>query len=70
MNIAATVLKDAGIVVDFNKVADDSMSGHEPLLSFLDSQKLLEPDFNAVRERLGLSLVQAADAAHWRRLCL
>jgi hypothetical protein len=62
VNIAATVLKDAGVHLDSNKVTDDSMSGHEPLLSFLDSQKLLETDFNAVRERLGLSLVQAADA--------
>jgi hypothetical protein len=61
VNIAATVLKDAGVDLDSNKVTDDSMSGHEPLLSFLDLQKLLEPDFNSVREKLGLSLTQAAD---------
>jgi hypothetical protein len=62
VNIAATVLSDSGIKLNPNEVSNDSMTGHEPLLSFLDSQKLLEPDFNAVREKLGLSLVQAADA--------
>jgi hypothetical protein len=62
VNIAATVLSDSGIKLDPSAVSNDSMTGHEPLLSFLDSQKLLEPEFNAVREKLGLSLTQAADA--------
>lgn len=62
VDLAATVLQDSGISVDIDKVADGPESGHEPLLGFLETQKLLEPDFNAVRERLGLSLQQAADA--------
>jgi hypothetical protein len=62
VNIAATVLEDAGVALDFNKVTDGSKNGHEPLLSFLGTQKLLEPHFNTVRVNLGLSLTQAAEA--------
>jgi hypothetical protein len=62
INIATTVLEDAGVALDFNKVTDESRSGHEPLLTFLDTQKLFEPHFNTVREKFGLSLSQAADA--------
>ena len=62
VNIAATVLSDAGVKLDSNAVTDDLMKGHEPLLDFLNTQQRLEPKFNQVREKIGLSLTEAADA--------
>lgn len=63
VNIAASVLADAGVKLDPNAVSEDLMKGHEPLLDFLNTQQTLETVFNGVRERHGLSFVQAADAA-------
>lgn len=60
VDITTTLLKSAGINIELN---DNDQSGHEPQFSFLDSQRLLEPAFNAVRESSGLTLVQGADAA-------
>ena len=62
VNIAATVLTDAGVELDPNSVSDDSTKGHEPLFDFLITQQRLEPKFDNVRNKLGLSLPQAADA--------
>ena len=62
VNIAATVLTDAGVKLDPGAINDDLMKGHEPLLDFLATQQRLEPPFNTVREKLDLSQTQAADA--------
>jgi len=63
VNLLGTILVDAGIHPDLNNISDASRKGHEPLLAFLETQRRLEPAFASVRERFGLSLPQAADAA-------
>jgi len=62
VNITAMVLTDAHVQLDQNAINDDLMKGHEPLLDFLSTQQRLEPAFNDIRNKLGLSLTQAADA--------
>lgn len=63
VDILETVLHDAEIHTDLRKATNESRNEHQPLLAFLETQKRLEPAFNGVRERLGLSLSAAADAA-------
>lgn len=63
VNVLQTVLTDTGIHPNLDKITDESRKGHEPLLGFLETQNRLEPAFDSVRKRLGLSLPGAADAA-------
>ena len=63
LDIVIASLSGVGIYPKLDNVSDDLVSGHEPLLSFLDTQSRLEKSFNEIREKVGLTLSQAADAA-------
>jgi hypothetical protein len=63
VGILSTVLADAAINADLNKVDDASRQGHEPLQGFLATQTRLEPLFNKARKDLDLSYEQAAEAS-------
>ena len=63
MQILGGVLEQMGIVVDQEVISRPTDPENEPLLAFLESQQRLEPEFEVIRTRFGLSLVEAADAA-------
>jgi hypothetical protein len=56
------VLAHIGVALDDGKLGGAPEPEHMPTLEFLETQKRLEPAFQAIRERHGLSLQEAADA--------
>ena len=63
IEITASSLADSGIGVDFESVTDEARRAHQALLGFLQTQRRLEPALNGIKEKYGLSLTQASDAA-------
>jgi hypothetical protein len=63
VNILAGVLAQMGVELDVGKLADEPGPDSKPLLGFLETQRKLEPAFTPIRERLGLSLREAAESA-------
>jgi hypothetical protein len=63
IQILGGVLEHAGIKLDKEQLGKTSGAENQPLLSFLETQKRLEPKYSAINTRLGLSLQDAADSA-------
>lgn len=56
-------LGELGIPIDAGRLPESTGKASEPALAFLDSQRRLEPDFEAIRRRYTLSREEAAAAA-------
>ena len=63
VQILGGVLGQMGITPDQSKLDQPEDPENRPNLDFLETQKLLESNFNVIREDAGLSLVEAADSA-------
>jgi hypothetical protein len=63
VNILGGVLEEMGITPDQSRLDQPEDPENEPKLAFLETQKLLEPKFNSIRENSGLSHIEAADSA-------
>lgn len=61
--VLGTVLTHLGVVLDREQLATAVGPGNRSQLEFLASQRLLEPAYAAIRERHGLALPAAAEAA-------
>ena len=61
VEVLGGVLENAGIKLDPRKLGYSS--NNEPLLDFLETQKLLEPKYTIIRRRLSISLQESADSA-------
>lgn len=57
------VLGGLGVELDRERLKAEPGPDHKPLLPFLETQKRVEPPCEAIRNRLGLSLQDAAMAA-------
>jgi len=62
IQVFAGALAEIGVALDENKLGAAQLQANQPKLGFLESQKLLEPPYLAIRARHGLSDVEAADA--------
>lgn len=62
IQILGGVLKHVGVNLDQSKVAANSDAAYRPQGSFLETQRLLEPQFAAIRDKYKLSYGEAADA--------
>jgi hypothetical protein len=58
-----SVLAHIGVTLDKSKLGANKDPDHQPQLSFLATQKRLEPTFSRAMQALGLSYVQAAESA-------
>jgi hypothetical protein len=63
VQILGGVLAQMGITPDQSKLDQSPDPENEPKLDFLETQKKLEPTFDAIRAKAGLTLVEAADSA-------
>lgn len=63
LGFAAQYLTLAGISLEGFRADAEVPPRHRPTLPFLETQRRLEPEFNAIRERNGLGAVEAAHAA-------
>ena len=63
INILGGVLGQMGITPDQSNLDQPEDPENEPKLAFLQTQKLLEPIFNSIRENSGLSHREASDSA-------
>lgn len=59
----ASVLQGLGIQIANSPPNDSTNAGAKPMRVFLDTQRLLEPIFDPIRTKFGLSTAQAARAA-------
>jgi hypothetical protein len=62
IEILGIVLSQTGVVLDVEQYGSDGGTENQPNLSFLETQKRLEPKYSDIRERYGLSLQEAAEA--------
>lgn len=63
VNILGGVLAHLGVDLDTGKLGNEPGPDHKPLLSFLETQRKLEPAYGRIRESLGLTLKDAAESA-------
>lgn len=63
IRILGVTLDNLGVKLDPNRIGAGEANAAKPLLSFLETQGLLEPRFEEIRDGLGLSYAEAADAA-------
>ena len=56
------VLAHVGVMLDDEKIGGAPKPEHLPTLDFLETQRRLEPAFQAIKERHGLSMQEAANA--------
>lgn len=63
LTLLAGALGHAGIEIDSAGMGADPGREHEPMLAFLESQRLLESRYERIREHLGLSHREAAESA-------
>ncbi len=61
--ILGGVLTHVGIALDGARLNGQVPQGHQPLLGFLDTQRILEEPFTSIMRRQGLSYQDAAEAA-------
>lgn len=62
IQVFAGALAEIGIALDETKLGATQLQANQPKLGFLETQKLLEPLYLAIRARHGLSDLEAADA--------
>lgn len=63
LSILGGVLAHLGVDLDTGQLGDEPGPDTKPLLGFLETQRKLEPLYARIRERLGLSVKDAAEAA-------
>lgn len=63
IRVLAGALAEIGVAIDEAKLGAPALAANRPTLDFLATQARLEPAFAAIRDRHGLSLTEAADAA-------
>ena len=64
VDVLGATLERIGVRLDGHRIQRPlNDEGHQPLLTFLDSQQKLEPRYAIIRHRWGLSLEDAAAAA-------
>ena len=63
VNILSGVLQQMGIRLDQSRLDQPEDPENGPRQAFLETQKLLEPTFDSIREDSGLSQSEAADSA-------
>lgn len=63
IQILSGVLDHVGVKLDQAKIGDTRDAPYRPQGSFLETQKLLEPQFAAIRDKYKLTDGEAADAA-------
>jgi hypothetical protein len=62
IGILEAVLSQMGVGLDVQEVGNTVDEEIQPNLSFLETQRRLEPKYSAIREHYGLSLQEAAEA--------
>ncbi len=63
IQIFGGALDSLGVKNDPDRLSRGEVEAAKPLLSFIETQGQLEPPFTAIKDRLGLSYSEAADAA-------
>jgi hypothetical protein len=62
VEVLSEILARLGVQLDRARLGDEPESDNQPQQGFLETQKLLEPQFAAIRTRHGLSEQEAAEA--------
>jgi hypothetical protein len=63
IQILGSVLSHVGITLEKEQQDELPSAENRPLLGFLETQRLLEPRYLKIKDRLGLSLQEAAESA-------
>ena len=63
IQILGSVLSHVGITLDNEQLGKSPSTENQPLLGFLETQRQLEPRYIKIKDRLGLSLQEAAESA-------
>jgi hypothetical protein len=62
VEVLSEILAQLGVELDRTRLGEEPGPDNQPQLGFLETQKLLEPPFAAIRSRHGLSEQESAEA--------